>query len=183
MPLVNAAKIAAMLKCTTRRVRQFAEQSIIPREGHGQYDLGKVLLAMAQRGMGRLEQVTGPEPQGITAEREKHIRAQREREEFELAKLRGQYVALVDYRKEVGELFMSLREHILSLPGRVAPYLEGETRDAIETRLDQELREMLTVLSTENGNGNGQKRARAKPAARSHGEPAAPAGAAAEAQN
>ena len=180
MSLVNAAKVAAVLKCTTRRVRQLAEQNIIPREGHGQYDLAKVLLAMAQRGMGRLEQVAG-EPAGLTAEREKLVRAQREREEFDLGKKKGEFVALSDYRKEVGELFMTLREHILSLPARVAPYLEGETREAIEVRLDEELRKMLTSLSTVNKNGNGHKRAKSAPGV--HGEPAAAAGAAAEAHD
>ncbi len=151
MPNVSAAKLAKALNVSERRVRQLVEAGIIQRESHGHYDLAKCLLAVARTKADRLPEPAAEIP-GLTAERERRLRVQRERDEIRLAKERGELIPLETFRAEVSEAFRTVRDRLLSLPARMAPQLEGESRGVIFERLDAEIREMLTSLSGDHGN-------------------------------
>lgn len=145
MPNVSVDKIAAALKISPRRVRQLVELGIFPRESHGRYDLAKCILAAARMKLDRLPE-PGADVPGLTQERERRLRVQRERDEIRLAKERGALIPVETYRRELTEAFSTVRERLLGLK-RLAPDLEGLPRAMIEIRLDAAVRDVLASLA------------------------------------
>jgi hypothetical protein len=153
MPTVGAEKIAKALNISPRRVRQLAEAGVLPRESHGRYDFVKCILAAARTKVERLPEIDEKIP-GLTAERERRLRVQRERDEIRLARERGDLIPVEIFQSKLSEAITILRERVLQLK-RIAPELEGESRAAIERKLDAAVRKMLDSLAEiADGNGN-----------------------------
>jgi hypothetical protein len=152
MAHVTTDILAKALDMTARRVRQLAQEHVFPREAHGKWDLAKCLLAhhhhlqkelRGRNGIGE----DGAEATGLTAERERRLRVQRERDEIRLAKERGALIPIDTYRREFSELCSMIRDKFLRLPRQLASELEGQTGAAIESRLDIAFRGVLSSLS------------------------------------
>lgn len=153
MSHVSTDVLAKALDVTPRRVRQLAQEGAFPRQAHGKWDLAKCLLSYVRhvqkelRGRnGTGEDGTNPPAGGLTAERERRLRVQRERDEIRLAKERGTLIPIDTYRKELTEAFSTVRERLLALK-RIAPDLEGLPRNLIEIRLDAAVRDVLASLA------------------------------------
>jgi transcriptional antiterminator len=149
--LVKIDKIAKALNLSDRRVRQLVQEGVFPREAHGLYDLAKCLLAHHHYLQKCLREHNGTGENGaggggLTNERERHIRVQRERMELRLAKERGQLIPLETYRQTLFQDMQTLRERLLQL-SQIAPQLEGEPREAIARKLDLEIHKVLESLS------------------------------------
>jgi len=154
MAHVSAAVIAKALNMTERRVRQLRQEGVFPRESHGRYDLARCILYHHHYLQKQLRQRNGTgedgsEAGGLTAERERRLRVQRERDEIRLAKERGALIPIETYRREFSEICSIIRDKLLGLPRRLAPDLEGKSRTEIETALDFQFRLALTSLADE----------------------------------
>ena len=92
---------------------------------------------------------------GYAGEREERVRllrAEAELKEMELAKQRGQLVAISDVESESSNLVLDTKARILAIPPRVAPELVGESsRVAIQARLEKECKAALRLLARGDG--------------------------------
>jgi phage terminase Nu1 subunit (DNA packaging protein) len=184
MAHVTTDILAKALDMTPRRVRQLAAERVFHSEAHGKWDLAKCLLAhhhylqkqaRSRNGTGE----DGAEAGGLTAERERRLRVQRERDEIRLSKERGALIPIETYRREFSELCSMIRDKILRLPRQLASELEGQTGAAIESRLDIAFRGVLSSLSDGKPAPTRQPR---KPRQPRSGPPADPAESGAAAQ-
>lgn len=161
MALVGVNKVAKALNVEARTVQRLVNEGM-PKAAHGKYDLGACLLWYVRYLQAALERALGHRGNGedslgkkLREERTGLIKAQREREELELAARREELIPVAIYEQEVATLFTVLQRRLLTMPARLAPHLEGENRTTIKARLDQAVRGDLTALATELANGNG----------------------------
>jgi phage terminase Nu1 subunit (DNA packaging protein) len=161
MALVGVGKVAKALNVTVRRVNQLVNEGM-PKAGHGRYDLAQCMLWYIRYLQKALERREGSPEDSVGAtlrmERTLLIKAQREREELELAARRRELVSALEVKDKWAAVGATLKQRVMALPGRVAHLLEGEDRTTIKARLEEQAREILTVLHHEliygNGDGN-----------------------------
>lgn len=164
MPTIKIDQVAGLLNLTPARVHQLVKEGL-PKEKRGEYDGVKCLIwyvRYLQQQLARLSpnvDLAGGEVDTERKERTRLLRADAELRELELARERGEVMALVDMEKIMTDLIVMTKARILSVSNRIAPQLVGETRASIEAKIDRALKEALTVLAqTENGNANSPKR-------------------------
>lgn len=162
MSTVEVERIANALNIEPRRVQQLVKEGM-PREKRGQYDPAKCMIwyiRYLQAHIRRLSPNTAAEGSGCDNERKQRIRllqAEADLKELELARERGEFVALTDVEKVMTDLVVMTKAQILAVASRVAPELVDEPRTVIEAKLDHALKGALTALANygENGNGSG----------------------------
>jgi phage terminase Nu1 subunit (DNA packaging protein) len=159
MAFVDVERVATALNIEPRRVQQLVKEGM-PREKRGQYDPVKCLLwyvRYLQALVSRLSPNVAPEGSEGDQERKQRIRllqADADLRELELARERGEYMALDDVEKIYTDLIVVTKTRILTVANRVAPQLVGEPQTVIEAKLDRALKDALTALANVNGNGN-----------------------------
>jgi phage terminase Nu1 subunit (DNA packaging protein) len=162
MSTVDVERVANALNIEPRRVQQLVKEGM-PREKRGEYDAVKCLfwyVRYLQAHIKRLSPNTSPEGSEGDNERKQRVRllrAEADLKELELARERGEFVALADVEKIMTDLVVTTKARILAVASRVAPELVGEPRTVIEAKLDRALKGALTALANygENGNGSG----------------------------
>lgn len=159
MAMVDVERVANALNLTRQRVAQLVKEGM-PREKRGQYDPVKCLLwyiRYLQAVVSRLSPNVSPEGIEADQERKQRIRllqADADLRELELARERGEFMALDDVEKIYTDLIVVTRARILTVANRVAPQLVGESQAVIEGKLDRALKDALRVLANNNDNGN-----------------------------
>jgi phage terminase Nu1 subunit (DNA packaging protein) len=160
MPTVKIDQVAGLLNLTPQRVHQLVKEGL-PKEKRGEYDGVKCMFWYIRYLQGQISRLSpnvdlvGGEADAERKERLRLLRADAELRELELARERGEFMALTDVEKLMSDLVIMTKARLLALPNRLAPQLEGEGRVVIETRLDRALKEVLTILAQGNGNGDG----------------------------
>ena len=142
---VDAATVARWLNCSTRRVRQYAEEKLVIRAGPGRFDLeasvrGVVLylreLASSRRGADGTDVV-----KASAALKD----AQRKLAELKYQQLDGQLISLREAEAVWSGLVRSGRVLFQSLPARarvVLPHLTDADQATLEKLADDMLREI-----------------------------------------
>jgi phage terminase Nu1 subunit (DNA packaging protein) len=150
MALVSVDKVAQAMNITPRRVQQLVEEGM-PRQAHGAYELGACMAFYIRYLQHALESRQASEFDAMTValkgERQRLTRVQAELAETELAERRGTLVSLELFEERLALMVTSARQRILLLPGRLAPELEGLTRDQIKAKLTTAIHQVLTVLA------------------------------------
>jgi phage terminase Nu1 subunit (DNA packaging protein) len=151
MPTVDVTKIAIALNLDERRVQQLVKEGL-PRAARGQYDPVKCMLFYIRYLQAALERKSVPTADGgYAGEREERIRllrADADLREIELAKERGQLVALPDIEAALTDLVLTTKARIMAIPPRLAPELVGETsRVMIQAKLERACKESLAYLA------------------------------------
>jgi phage terminase Nu1 subunit (DNA packaging protein) len=145
---VGVDKVSKALNVTVRRVQQLAQEGM-PRDGRGKYDLAQCMLwyiRYLQNVIDKRESPQGSIGDSLRTQRERLISAQADREELELAKLRGELIPASLFEQLMSKQITSARQRLLTLPGNVAHMLEGENRDVIKVRLAAEIRNVLSSM-------------------------------------
>lgn len=151
--MANLEQVAKACNITPRRLNQLAKEGAVPREGRGDYNLGKVMAAYIRYLQEALssrstEDDSGGQVRSLQAERTTLIKTQREREELELAKARGETISIQDHVKILGDVAMEIKAHILAVAPRLAADVVGETsRVMVQAKADKHLRQVLDRLS------------------------------------
>lgn len=166
MATVDVAKVASALNLTETRVQQLVKEGM-PREGRGQYDPVKCMLWYIRYLQQALEKKSVPTLEGgFVGEREERIRllrADADLKEMELAKERGQLVAIPDIEQTLTDLVLTTKARIMALAPRLAPDLVGETsRVMIQAKIEKACKEALAYLArsvNDGGNTDASKRA------------------------
>jgi phage terminase Nu1 subunit (DNA packaging protein) len=152
MALVDVKRVAQALNLDERRVQQLAKEGM-PREERGRYDPVKCMLWYIRYLQAALEKKSVPIPGGGYAgehqERVRLLHAEADLKEIELARERGQFVAIEDVEKELTDLVLTTKAQILSVAPRLAPELLGETsRVMAQAKIEKALKEALVQLAT-----------------------------------
>jgi len=151
MATVDVTKVANALNLTEQRVGQLVKEGM-PKEGRGQYDAVKCMLWYIRYLQKALEKKAVPTLDGgFVGEREERVRllrADADLREMELAKERGQLVAIADVEKEITDLVLTTKARVMAVAPRLAPDLLGETsRVMVHAKIEKALKEALLGLS------------------------------------
>lgn len=151
MPLANVTRIAQALNLTEMRVQQLVKEGM-PREGRGQYDAMKCMAWYIRYLQAALKKKSVPTADGaFVGEREQRVRllkADADLREIELARERGELVAISDVEAEMTNLVLTTKARILAVAPCVAPELLGLTsRVTAHAIVEKALNEALLQLS------------------------------------
>lgn len=142
--LCDVQEVAKWLLCSERQV-QLLVQKGLPKEAHGQYDLLEVFKWYVQY---LADKKKDDDENGLEKEQERWTKAKADLSEIELSKARGELVPIEVYETQLASQIMAARQHILGLPAKLSPQLEGETRLVIRAKLSKGINECLLQLST-----------------------------------
>jgi phage terminase Nu1 subunit (DNA packaging protein) len=150
--VVGIKQLAQILNLTASRVQQLV-QSGLPKKLRGKYDQDicvgwyiRYLQALVEK------KAIVDEGGGVLAnERQERLRllsADADLREIELARERGQLVAIEDVEHEMSDLILVTKARVLAVGARVAPELVGETsRLMIQAVIEKAHKEALTHLA------------------------------------
>lgn len=160
--------VAQACNITVRRVNQLAAEGVFPKEARGVYNLGKCMAAYIrylQQALDRRSTTGGDgEIRSLQAERTVLVKTQREREELELAKARGEVLSLADHERILADLIIETKARMMAVAPTAAAQVLGETsRVMIQAKVEKLLKEAMVLLS------------KAVPRRLAPAEPAAPA--------
>jgi phage terminase Nu1 subunit (DNA packaging protein) len=147
--LVNVTKLGSALNLTDRRIQQLVGEGL-PKEARGRYDLGKCMHWYIRYLQAALEKKvpTTDDSGGLRDDRQRLLRAEAGLKEIELARERGQLVAIADVEKDIATLIQEIKARIMAVGPRVAADLVGETsRVMIQAKLEKAHKDVLTVLA------------------------------------
>jgi phage terminase Nu1 subunit (DNA packaging protein) len=158
MPQIEVKQLMQALNVSEVHIGRLVKEGM-PKEARGKYDLGKCMLWYIRYLQAALKRRSGSEvidETGRTEQRERLrlLSAEAELRELELSRERGEFIAMPDLEKMMGDLVVTTKAQILSVSSRVAPQLVGESRAVIEIKLDRELKDALRVLATNSGQGS-----------------------------
>jgi phage terminase Nu1 subunit (DNA packaging protein) len=116
---VNAEKVAQALNLTESRIHQLVKEGL-PKEVRGQFDPVKCMFFYIRYLQHALEKKAVPTLDGGFAgareERVRLLRADADLREMELAKERGQPVAIQDVENAMTDLLMTIEPRIMAIP-------------------------------------------------------------------
>jgi phage terminase Nu1 subunit (DNA packaging protein) len=142
---VDAEMVARWLNCSTRMVRQYAEQGLVIRIGPDRFDLersvGNVVLYLRELASSR----RGADGTDVVKASAALKDAQRKLAELKYQQLDGQLISLREAEAVWSGLVRSGRVLFQSLPARaraILPYLPDADRVALEQLADDMLREI-----------------------------------------
>jgi len=150
--IVGIRELAVVLNLTASRVQQLVAEGL-PKKDRGKYDRDlcvgfyiRYLQALVER------KVILDEGGGVLKnerdERLRLLRADADLREIELARERGQLVAIEDVEREMTDLILVTKARVLAVGARVAPQLVGETsRVMIQAIIEKAHKEALSQLA------------------------------------
>src|SRR5690606_11856124 len=112
--VVNTSAIAKMFSLTERRVRQLVEEGVIPRLGHGRFELIDTVsryitfLKLSSEGINENDVA-----ESLDYEKWLHEKAKREKAEIELAHLKNEMHRSEDVEKVLNHMVTSFRSKML----------------------------------------------------------------------
>jgi phage terminase Nu1 subunit (DNA packaging protein) len=156
MPLVDVKQLVQALNISEARVGQLAKEGM-PKEARGKYDLGKCMLWYIRYLQAALKRRSGATDESGRTEQRERLRllsAEAELKELELARERGDFIALPDLEKMLTDLVVTTKARILAVGQRVSAQLVGLDRPSIEAEINRELKAALSYLA-QSANGHG----------------------------
>ena len=148
----NAIALAEFFGLTKQRVHQLVAEGL-PRELRGKYDLDKAARWYIRYLQAAIEKraipMDGDELVSEQKERVRKLRLDADLKEIELARERGQLVAVEDVEKELSDLVLTTKARIMAVAPRLAPELLGETsRVMAQAKVEKALKDALAQLAS-----------------------------------
>jgi len=140
---IGTSEFASLVGKTPQWIRQLTRDGILTQCGRGKYNLVENVLAYIEHVSGGKEE--NGKPRYVDAKTEHEI-LKKEKTELQVQQLRGQLHAAEDVRLVMGDMILSAKSKLLTLPVRIAGQLEGESTKTIEQILKTEIEDTLTVL-------------------------------------
>lgn len=131
------------LKISRQRVSQLVQSGLLPVDENGEVLLvaGIKAYCHARTGMEVDDDIN------FDKERALHEKAKREIAELKLAKMQGSVYSARVVELVMTEMASNLRTQLLGLPSKMAPILEGKTKEEIYTQMTKEIEEKLSELA------------------------------------
>lgn len=150
--IVGIKQLAPILNLQMRRIQQLVQEGL-PKKLRGKYDQDvcvgwyiRYLQALVEK-----KAIVGEGGEVFKNEREERLRllrADADLREIELARERGQLVAIEDVEHEMTDLILVTKARVLAVGARVAPELVGETsRVMIQAVIEKAHKEALSHLA------------------------------------
>lgn len=137
-------QMARALKISQQRVSQMVQQGVIPVD-----DNGDILLVEGIKAYCRMKkQAAEDEEVDFDKERAKHEKAKREIAELKLDEMKKNAYSAKVVEYVMTEMASNLRTQLLGLPSKLAPVLEGKTKEEIYTTTTREIEEKLSELAS-----------------------------------
>lgn len=137
-------QMARALKISQQRVSQMVQQGVIPVD-----DNGDILLVEGIKAYCRMKkQAVEEEEVDFDKERAKHEKAKREIAELKLDEMKKNAYSAKVVEYVMTEMASNLRTQLLGLPSKLAPVLEGKTKEEIYTTTTREIEEKLSELAS-----------------------------------
>ena len=144
---IGTSEFSKLVSKSDRWIRQLTSQGILTQCGRGKYKLGETLAAYIEYMSGGK---AGDEKLSHADVKAEHEMLKKEKTELQLQQMRGELHSANDVRALMGEMVLSAKSKILSIPVRISPQLEGESAKAIEKKLNDEINNVLSVLADYN---------------------------------
>lgn len=142
--MVEAAKVAALVKLTTRRLNQLAGQGWFPPSNKGKYGLGPTLVGLVNYYRSQAEKRTD----ALAQEELRYKTARADVAEIERDKRRGKLIELKDAEAAWDNRILSFRSRALSVPLKAAPLvLFQKSQQEVQQLLHREVGDCLQELS------------------------------------
>lgn len=146
--VVTARSVGNLIGLSDRRVRQLADEGVIPRTKGGSYELTKAISSYVTYLKTCNDIDTDNLEQAYQKEKMLHERAKRQKAEIILAQIKGEVHESCDIERVMNDMLINFRSKILSLPTKIAPELVGYSDiPLIEEVLEREMYEVLDELS------------------------------------
>lgn len=140
---LTTAELGLLLGLTTRRINQLAEEGLVVRLGHGEFDgpasVQRYIEAASNRGKDKENQ--------IDKEREEARlkKEQADTQELKNSKLRKELLPVEEVSRVWSEQVSSIRSGLLAVVSRVRQRMSLSAEDALI--LDEEIRDAMTKLA------------------------------------
>ncbi len=151
-PQVSVETLAKLFKLSTRRIQQLAKQGVIPRAGHGQYDLVEAI-------QGYIDYLQAKIPShayrtsDVQTEKARLTKLQADKVQLELEQLKKTLIPMNDVVSAMSALVQSTKQRLLGVAKRLTPELLHQTEyDTVETLLEQAIHQALALLSEDDFN-------------------------------
>lgn len=147
--VVNTVAVAKMFGVTDRRIRQFVEEGVIDRIGHGRFDLtDTVFRYVTHLRMSNDNLDSSDVTESLEYEKYLHEKAKREKAEIELSHIKGRMHSSGEVEKVMNNMLASFRAKMLALPTKVAPSLIArDDISQIEQMIEVQVHEALAELA------------------------------------
>ena len=132
------------LGVTRQRVSQLIQEGILPTDSTN----SPYLVKGIKRYCGMKGESAEDGDIDFDKERALHEKAKREIAELQLAKMKKQAYSARTVEYVMTEMLSNLRTQLLGLPSKLAPLLEGKTKEEIYTSMTKEIEEKLSELSS-----------------------------------
>lgn len=141
-------RLANALGITQQRVSQLIQDGIVIKDEKNQ-----VLIVESLKNFYKLRSISGcsdgqdDDDLDLILEKAKHEKTKREIAELKLAKMERNAYSAHTVELVLTEMLSNLRTQLLGLPSKLAPQLEGMTKDEIYQVMTTEIEEKLSELS------------------------------------
>ena len=135
---LSAREAAILLGVSDRTFYRLVEADFIPRYKEGVYLLKDVIAGYGKSSSGN---------KGLKEAKTRQLSADAELKEIEILEQKGELVPISIVMKIYAENISNVRSHLLALPTKLSPELEGKDRIAIQAKLKHEIYEMLKELA------------------------------------
>lgn len=149
--VVSAKSMGKLIGLSDRRVRQLAEEGIIPKTEGGSYELVKAISSYIN--FLKLNNEIDNTNLAEAYEKEKvlHERAKRQKAEILVRKIKNEVHESEDVEIVLTEMLANFKAKLLSIPTKIAPEIVGYSETSlVEDILKREMYETLEELSEYN---------------------------------
>lgn len=130
--LITDTELAALVGCSSRRIRQLVESGDLERVARGKFALGPSLRALIDQAAG-----TGS---ALIRERTRATKAAADLRELELANARGEVASVAAFHAVQAHTALMIRTGMLNVPQRVVSQIVGSTDEVqIKAALRKEI--------------------------------------------
>jgi phage terminase Nu1 subunit (DNA packaging protein) len=144
---VEVGQVAALFNLSDRRVQQLAKDGIIPKAERGRYNLAGCVrgyIAFLQKSVDAAKaKAAQPVIVDLQRERARKTAAEAELAELEVAKARGEWVAVSDFRQALQNVLEKEMARLRSLPIQLS-WLGVDAEKAIDEEVERIVAEMST---------------------------------------
>lgn len=140
---IGTSEFAQLVGKSPRWIRQLTQDGVLAQCKRGKYKLSESLLAYIEYASGGK---TDDEKKTHADVKTEHEVLKKEKTELQLQQMRGQLHSAEAVRMVMGDMILSAKAKLMSIPTRVSPMLDGEPAKSIEQILVKEISDALSVL-------------------------------------
>lgn len=145
--VVTAKVIGQIIGVTDRRVRQLAQEGVVPKHESGSYELVPTIKAYVNYIKVGIDAEEGSDKANLDKEKYLHEKAKREKAELILGEMKGELHDAAIVEEVMSDMLSNFRSKLLSIPSKTAPILLGindipEIQEILEEKIFEALQEL-----------------------------------------